>query len=295
MTIKSDVAQKVTEIALKLPRSFPGGEEILRSLLSQFGIPETEIVERQTATHIFVLLYVRRKPAQEKILSRVRLLNLAGLDVEVKEIYPKDWQDTWKEAIRPFPLTSKFDVVPLWRKDDYKPCPGRTPLIIDTALSFGTGLHETTRFVALLIEKCEGKFSRFLDVGTGTGILSLVAYYCGACHIDMVDVNEDCVVTTKYYMLRNRVPYHKIFCRDIAGFKSSIAYDMVAANLTSHDLKCCAPVLLPLCRPGGYLALSGIALEHLDDVRQYWKGYPFRCLKVLTGQSWGALLYKKAI
>nr|HPN57361.1 50S ribosomal protein L11 methyltransferase [Candidatus Omnitrophota bacterium] len=139
MTIKSDVAQKVTEIALKLPRSFPGGEEILRSLLSQFGIPETEIVERQTATHIFVLLYVRRKPAQEKILSRVRLLNLAGLDVEVKEIYPKDWQDTWKEAIRPFPLTSKFDVVPLWRKDDYKPCPGRTPLIIDTALSFGTG------------------------------------------------------------------------------------------------------------------------------------------------------------
>jgi ribosomal protein L11 methyltransferase len=294
MIMKTDSAQKVNEISLKLPRSFSGGDEILKSVLLQFGVPETEIVEQQTATHISVLVYVRQKRIAEKIRSRFTQLRLAGLDVQVKAVYPKDWLDTWKDTIRPFPLTSKFDVVPLWRKDDYQPSP-RIPLIIDTTLSFGTGLHETTRFVALLIEKCEGKFSRFLDVGAGTGILSLIAYYCGACLIDMVDVNEDCVMTAKNNMSLNQVPYHKIFCCDIAGFKSSLPYDMIAANLTSHDLKRFTPVLLSLCRPGGYLALSGIAIEHLDDVRRHFKVFPLRCLKVLKGQSWGALLYKKVV
>ncbi len=294
MDLKSRVAQKVIEIALELPRSFSGGDEILRSVLLQAGVPETEIVEQQTHAHIFVLLYFRNKRAAEALLSRVRPLKLAGLNVKVKGISPKDWRDNWKEAIRPFRLTAKFDVVPLWRKEEYKTTSRRVPLIIDTTLSFGTGLHETTRFVALLVEKCEGKFSSFLDVGTGTGILSLVAYHCGARFIDMVDVNEDCVATAAKNMARNQAVYHKIFCCDITGFKSPTRYDMIVANLTSHDLKRFAPLLLSLCRAGGYLAVSGIALEHFDDVKEHFKGGALRCVRILKGQSWGALLYKKA-
>ena len=285
--------QKLIEIALKLPKNLPGGYEILRSVLIQAGIPETEIVEQQTVKHVSLLTYVHQKREASKIQSWLRQAGLAGLEVRVNVIRPQDWQDTWKDTIRPFQLTPKFDVVPLWRKGDYKPSP-RIPLVIDTTLSFGTGLHETTRFVALLIERCEGKFFRFLDVGTGTGILSLVAHHCGARIIDMVDVNEDCLHTAKNNMLQNRAPFHKMFCRDIACFKSSIPYDLIAANLTSRDLKCCASILVSLTRPGGYLALSGIAVEHLLEVRRHFKEFPLRCLKVLRGQSWSALLYKKA-
>ena len=263
----------------------------MRSVLIGAGIPETEIVEYQAGKHVFVLMYVRHKREARTLQFRLSQAGLSGLEMQVSVLRPKDWQEAWKDEIRPFQLTPKFDVVPLWREREYKPSP-RIPLVIDTTLSFGTGLHETTRFVALLIEKCEGKFSRFLDVGTGTGILSLVAYHCGASLIDMVDINADCLMTAKKNMKHNQAAYHKVFCSDVASLKAG-PYDMVAANLTSRDLKTLAAVLVSLTGPGGYLALSGVAVEHLPDVRRHFKGAPLRCLKVMKGRSWGALLYKK--
>ena len=70
--------------------------------------------------------------------------------------------------------------MPVWYRDKYKPVPGRDYILMDTLLSFGTGLHETTQCMAQFIEDKKGKFESFLDIGTGTGILALVALKHGA-------------------------------------------------------------------------------------------------------------------
>ncbi len=117
-------------------------------------------------------------------------LGLSGVKVRHRRLAPKDWLTLWKSQWKPAALTKKLDVVPVWYQDKYKPRQGCDHILMDTLLSFGTGLHETTRFMAQFIEDKQGKFRSFLDIGTGTGILALVALKNGAEEVLAIDIGS---------------------------------------------------------------------------------------------------------
>ena len=171
-----------------------GAMDVLKEVLISVG-SKPDLIEspRQTSR---MSVYLPSSREGRKFKSRMQSLRLKGITVTLKVLKAADWQERWKRDIKPFALTKTFDVVPLWSSSGYQR-KKRIPIYLDSILSFGTGLHETTRFMAGLIEACRGQFETCLDVGTGTGILSVIAYHCGAKTVDAVDIDPMSVQAAK--------------------------------------------------------------------------------------------------
>ena len=185
-----------------------------------------------------------------------------------------------------------MDVVPVWYQDKYKPRSGCDHILMDTLLSFGTGLHETTRFMAQFIEDKRGTFNSFLDIGSGTGILALVAIKYGATDVVGIDIGSLSVQAARDNMKVNQL-FFKITKADIKKYPIKKKYDFVAANLITGDLIENAQRIVSFVKEGGLLAVSGISLENLNRLRKAFSSLPLQCLKISKGAQWSGLLYQK--
>jgi len=163
---------------------------------------------------------------------------------------------------------------------------------MDTLLSFGTGLHETTQFMAQFIEDQNGKFKSFLDIGTGTGILALVALKYGAGDVLGIDIGPLSVQAARDNMKVNQLNF-KVQKADIKKYCSKKMYDFVAANLITEDLIEHSRKIVSFVKKDGLLAVSGISLENLDRLRKAFSSLPLKCLKISKGKQWSGLLFQK--
>jgi ribosomal protein L11 methyltransferase len=163
---------------------------------------------------------------------------------------------------------------------------------MDTLLSFGTGLHETTQIVSQYIEDCSGQFKSFMDIGTGTGILSMVALKSGATQVLAIDIGDLSIEAAKCNFKANRLNA-VVKQADITRFRNGQTYDFVAANLITQDLIDHHRQIISFVKPGGYLAVSGISLDNLVKLQSVFRKLPLRCLKTQKGKQWSGLLYQK--
>lgn len=225
----------------------------------------------------------------EKLFGR---LHLSGIKITKYRLLPADWLTKWKTLWKPASLTQKLDVVPVWYKDKYKPRRGRDHILMDTLLSFGTGLHETTRIMAQFIEDRKGTFKSFLDIGTGTGILSLVALKYGAKDVLGIDIGYLSVQAARDNRRVNAL-YFKIKKADIKKFHCEKTFDLVAANLVTEDLIEHAHKIMSFVKEGGCLAVSGISLDNLPRLRKAFACLPLKCLKISKEKEWSGLLYQR--
>lgn len=269
-----------------------GVSEILREVLCEAGFDLTQVVEYQDKKTVRISVYARTERQVVELKKKLLLFSLKNVKVISKTLKRQEWQEAWKENIKPFVLTKKFAVIPTWVKDQRVPR-GRSPIYLNTTLAFGTGLHETTRFVAQLIERCEGKFKSFLDVGTGTGILSIIARRCGAEQVDALDICADSIRLAKQNLAVNTCCFDYVAAIDFKRLKSRKKYDFVAANLVTHDLIAMRSKIVSKVKAGGYLAVSGISLDNLHELKKSFRISPLRCFRVLKGKTWSAILYKR--
>ena len=163
---------------------------LVRAVLFNLGFAEWDMVTTSVKSRPVVELFDEHDAKLKRIQQLFGRLNLAGVKVYKHRLLPKDWLTLWKTQWKPAPLTKKLDVVPVWYQDKYKSRRGCDHILMDTLLSFGTGLHETTRFMAQFIENKQGRIGSFLDIGTGTGILALVALKYGAEDVLGIDIGE---------------------------------------------------------------------------------------------------------
>jgi ribosomal protein L11 methyltransferase len=282
----------IHELRFKTRASHVGALEILKGAFISAGIKEEAIVELIKDPYAYACVYPRNRLQLRRLRCALDRLHLKKVFMEVRSLRRKDWQDRWKADFKPSLLGKTFVAVPAWLKDTYAP-KKRTPVYIDTSLAFGTGLHETTRFMVELMERTQGRFDRFLDVGTGTGILSIVAHHCGAGHIRAVDVNPDCVRVARENFRRNGCPIREVKAADIHHYKENGRYDLVAANLVTHNLIKAKRRLVSLVEKGKYLAVSGVSLENYSYFRKAFQMLSLKCLKIIRGRDWSAFLYKK--
>jgi len=268
----------------------PGRAELLRAVLVKAGVKETEIVQSGFGFEQTLSVYYKERNNAEKLAEKLRILK--NVLIELNELKPEDWKTKWKEKYQPVSLTERFTVVPLPLKKKKKYKPEKT-VFIDSELAFGIGTHPTTKCMAEFIELKQGKFNDFFDVGTGTGILSVLAAKCGAQKIWAIDIDRKAVETAGSNLAANFCAAEFLGAADFQSFGKKAQFDLVAANIITHYLVKFRDKLISYVRPGKYLAVSGISDPNYDFFRCHFDSSRLRCLKISKERGWNALLYKK--
>lgn len=287
------IPQRLIELSLSGQRTQEGLSLILKNILLSIGVDVRNIVEYAHDSTAGVAVFLKTMSEARALQKKIEAFQLKSVTLRLTQLKKPDWQEKWKKDFNPFPLTGRLDVVPVWRRKDYQPKKNREPIYIDTVSAFGTGLHDTTRFMSILIEQCQGRFKSFLDVGTGTGLLAIVALKSGAGTVDGIDSDPECLPVARSNMKRNHYTFNDLQIRDLAEMVPQRPYDFVAANLISADLCKMKRNLLKLVSPGKFLAVSGISVENFPTLKKEFSLLPLRCLKILKSQNWVAVLYQK--
>ena len=184
---------------------------------------------------------------------------------EIVHCDDNSWQTMWKAFFTPRQLGKHFWVIPSWEKDFRAP-PASHSIIIDPGMAFGTGHHATT---ALCLEALEGSIPNepdfsVLDVGCGSGILSIAACLLGATQVDAIDIDAKAVeVTLENAAINNASQIH---AATTPVHEITKPYGLVVANILANILIGLAPGIVQALGPGSILLLSGIPGHQIDAV-----------------------------
>jgi ribosomal protein L11 methyltransferase len=184
------------------------------------------------------------------------------------DLWPEDWNAIFMSHWKPFRLRRRVWIVPSWERDRFvveRVGPGRQPLVLhlDPGMAFGTGQHETTQLCTEAVERHlddKGPIKRLLDVGTGTGILALVALRLGAKTAKGTDIDPVAVKAALDNARDNGVGAH-FSANDDAPDHEGAVFDVVVANILAGTLIELVRPIVGAVAPGGELWLSGVLAE----------------------------------
>lgn len=215
------------------------------------------------------------------------------LEAEFSSIREEDWANNWKQYFKPFKVGDKLAVKPSW--EEYTNDDGRIILEIDPASSFGTGQHHTTRLCLELLQSCIKKGDRLLDMGCGSGILSIAGVLLGASDTVAVDIEENAVKTAAENAAKNNIPetQYKTFFGNILTDKKLAdeidgKYDMITANIVADVLIAMKDFFVRYLRKGGTLIISGIIEERMEEVLTAVESVGFIRQNVSIKEGWAA-------
>ncbi len=240
----------------------------LRGLLIQklAALGSLGVIEQDT----FITAYFADATDRSAIIRELSLLqdilrrsdSADSFSFTYRSIPDQDWNESWKKGFIPLDVGARFTILPPWEQQHA----GRINLIIDPGMAFGTGHHETTRSCLILMERYadNGKKDRFLDLGTGTGLLAIAALKLGYREVTAVDTDPLSIEAVNRNVKLNHAG-------DIRCFEGSIAdvhgpFDVIAANIISGVLTQLAPDIASCLSPSGIVILSGILTEQADEV-----------------------------
>ncbi|MBI4982171.1 MAG: 50S ribosomal protein L11 methyltransferase [Candidatus Omnitrophica bacterium] len=280
------------ELRLSLRKNNSGALELLNSVLLNCGVKQERIVEKKHKNRIYLSVFPETTKQAVSLQRKISLSGLKGIYLKKILLKDSDWKTRWKKYFKPFNITRNIRVIPLGRRDFDK---NKTlkRIHIDTVVAFGTGTHPTTKMVAQFITSKKGKFFSFLDIGTGSGILSVVASCCGAGEIFAIDFDEQAIKTAKNNFFLNCIEPDYIKAIDFGNFNPKRKFDFIAANLLTDDLLRFKTKLVALLNPGGYLAVSGIHKDNYKRFREYFKSRQILFLNVNKIKGWYACLLRK--
>ena len=226
-----------------------------------------------------------------------RSLNLdADLQIEISKKPNIDWIEQYKKGVAPVAV-GKFYVRPSWceRSQDR----ALIDLLIDPALAFGSGHHESTNMCLALLSELARDGMSALDVGCGSGILSIAMKKLGA-KVSACDTDEQAVTATQQNAEKNGVQIDQIWLGSVSGLSeqsSSAAaqpqFDLVVANIIADVILILSADLKKALKPGGKLVLSGILEKYKDRIEQAFSDLNFMQMK--KQNEWLSFVYERKI
>ena len=204
-----------------------------------------------------------------------------------KKILPQNWNTSWEKNLNPIKVTDKCVV----RADFHPPQKVKYDLIITPKMSFGTGHHQTTQLMMLFILKmnCVGK--KFLDMGTGTGILSILAEKKGATIVHAFDKDPWSLKNAAKNIKRNNC---KVINAELGDFVPSKGiYDVILANINLNILKDQIPYYSKIVTTGGVLLMSGFYETDLFKLIEFSKVFGFKFIRKFKKDDWLATEFIK--
>lgn len=200
-----------------------------------------------------------------------------------------DWRDEWKRFFKPSRIGERFVVRPSWEPFDAGP--DDLVIVIDPGRAFGTGLHETTRLVIRELEQRVTPGVEVLDVGTGSGILSIAALMLGAGRALGIDVDEDAVeIAVENAAINDLADRFEGSATPVDAIEAR--YPLVLANIEARVLIPLAAAIGARVAPDGVLILSGLLAGQEDEVQGHYVG--FERLALTREGDWVALTLVRA-
>ncbi len=257
-------------------------EEIESFLMDRFynGIEESE-----------GSLILRSEEPLDSIIEQLReyvksLEELFGqkvdLDIQKSEKANEDWIEKYKKSITPVEV-GEFYIYPSW----HEPKGGKINIQIEPALAFGSGHHETTSGCLEAISKYVKGGEEFLDVGCGSGILSIAAAKKGAV-VDICDTDELAIREAKKNFDLNKTEFKEAWIGS-AG-QAQKKYDIVTANIVADVLRMIRKELLNATKEGGLLILSGIIEKYREDIL---KSFDLPLVEEIKKGEWSTMILRK--
>ena len=211
-------------------------------------------------------------------------------ELQTREIHEADWANAWKRHFPVLRLGRRLVIRPTWRR--HRATPDEVVIALDPGMAFGTGLHPTTRLCLVALERLAdaGHVARtsVLDVGCGSGILSVTAARLGAASVLGVDIDPIAVEATRATARRNHVA-RRVRAREGSLPAPGGPFDLVLANLIAALLVRLAASLHEATRPGGRLLASGIFVDREPEVRRALAAAGFHVLGRDMEGDWVAL------
>ncbi len=245
--------------------------------------------------HSVIHLYIdpTESPAEAVAFLQERL-SAAGIGNELlsQTVREEDWANNWKQYFKPQKIGEKLVICPSW--ESVSAPQGRAVLSIDPGMAFGTGGHDTTRLVLQTLEQYVTPGCDFLDIGCGSGILSIAACLLGAGSALGVDIDALAVKTARENGERNGLtaPRYRIVQGDLAEQVTG-QYPVIAANIVADAIIALSPDVPPLLAPGGVYITSGIIDSREQEVLEALEQCGFDIVERRENRGWVCLVAKR--
>lgn len=281
-------------------------QEFLANPHRQWDYVADELVEEkahlQTGITFFLRdnLYGREQLVQIKgalaaVQASEKEMDLGTLEMTVKNVQEEDWANNWKKFFKPFPVGEKIMIKPSW--EELSEPTDKLVLKIDPGHIFGTGTHETTQLCMELIEKYVRKGDKMLDIGCGSGILSIAALLLEAREADAVDIDPNAIQIAYENSDRNGIDrglYHVCAGNILEDSQlhdkySGKQYDLVAANIVADVVIGLTKQVPDYLKTGGIFLCSGIITERKEDVLTALAAGGFRVEDIREKKGWVAI------
>lgn len=212
--------------------------------------------------------------------------------VETNQVHEQDWANNWKKYFKPLSVGEKLLICPSWEMVENTE--HRTILSIDPGMAFGTGGHDTTRMVLEAMEPFITSDTAVLDVGCGSGVLSIAALLLGAQSALGVDIDELAVKMAVENGEKNGLqpPKYTILQGDLVQ-KVSGTYDLVVANIVADAILLLSPAVPAFLKPDAVYIVSGILAERGDEVANGLSACGFTVCERIERGGWVCLVCRK--
>ncbi|MFT5358083.1 MAG: ribosomal protein L11 methyltransferase [Polyangiales bacterium] len=259
-------------------------------ILGASGIEERDATTLEKSARETTLLIASfdHEENAEAAIGELSALPEVGDAVSLEFVVGDEWRDGWREYFKPTLVSPRILVRPSW--EEASPPEGACVLVIDPGNAFGSGLHETTRLVLREVDARVQGGEPILDVGCGSGILSIAALLLGAKSAHGTDIDPIALDTTLENAELNGVASQmSVGGADLDDVKGS--YPLVLANIQAHVLIPMAPKLISKVRDGGTLILSGVLADQVEDVTPAFGAMRLECVR--EDGEWRAIVLSK--
>ena len=235
-----------------------------------------------------VLAYIQKPDWTEDILESIAILENENFKIsfQIKEIEQENWNATWEENFNPIQVGDQCAVrAPFHEKPEVE-----FDIVIEPKMSFGTGHHETTHMMLQHILDHDYKDKSVLDMGSGTGVLAILAAMKGANTIDAIDIDNWCYLNAKENVARNQCDHIDVYEGDSSLLKDQ-KYDVIIANINRNILLADIPTYAKCLNENGVLFLSGFYKEDIPMISSKCAEVALKFEKNLEKNNWVAVKY----
>ena len=233
--------------------------------------------------------YIPKNEYREKSFKQIAVFSQDGLSIDwnTSDIAPENWNSAWEQNFTPTRIGDRCVI----RADFHPPERAEFELIITPKMSFGTGHHETTQLMVLLLLETDCHQKSIVDMGTGTGVLAILSEKKGATNILAIDNDPWCIENTLENIATNQCKNIRTKLTD--QLSETLLFDSVLANINRNILLEQMDAYAKALKPEGNLLLSGFYVEDLGIIRSKCESLGFRFIRNFEKNQWVAALFIK--
>lgn len=276
-------------------------KELDKERIDKFGEIYALNPEDFPKTGVIVKAYLSASSFLAETIEEIKLAiaNLVNFNINIGdnvltlcEVDEEDWATAWKQYYHPVKISERFTIVPTW--ENYEPVSTDELIIeLDPGMAFGTGTHPTTVMCLQGLEKVVKADDTVIDIGTGSGVLSIGAAMLGAKSVHALDLDEVAVTAARENVELNKMDHIvEVFHGDLLDTVKEPA-DVVVANILAEIIMSFTDDAFSIVKPGGIYVTSGIIGAKKDEVKEALKASGFEIEEVLMMEDWVAIISRR--